>query len=259
MSYRHRHVSPTRSPKLVFNLTQHQLHRMQSVTFARPLPGYLKVFDSNQCVDVGVSLSSSSPMYRKPYKILYHLNTGLSVFYTGDKYNDINVISDSLAYDGDTFRRQCQLLIEFHRSLGLDNIVRLRIPMPTDDLTTIYDVYLDHLGPAFRQIDFANAYQWRAEDNIDWAFCTDRDKKPEAILGYSYVGRLDTIDDVLDVSRIITGKLRLDFERVDVAGVVGAALDAVSQAAAAKGVDLRVDVGLGGGRDRAAVGLAVRR
>ena len=129
MSYRHRHVSPTRSPKLVFNLTQHQLHRLQSVTFARPLPGYLKVFDSNQCVDVGVSLSSSSPMYRKPYKILYHLNTGLSVFYTGDKYNDINVISDSLAYDGDTFRRQCQLLIEFHRSLGLDNIVRLRIPI----------------------------------------------------------------------------------------------------------------------------------
>ena len=50
------------------------------------------------------------------------------------------------------------------------------------------------------------------------------------------------IDDVLDVSRIITGKLRLDFERVDVAGVVGAALDAVSQAAAAKGVDLHVDL-----------------
>lgn len=84
--------------------------------------------------------------------------------------------------------------------------VRLRIPMPTDDLTTVYDVYLDHLGAAFRQIDYANAYQWRAESNLDWSFSTDRDKKPEAILGHSFVGRLDTIDDVLELEIGPTGE-----------------------------------------------------
>ncbi|MFO0607033.1 MAG: response regulator [Polyangiales bacterium] len=50
------------------------------------------------------------------------------------------------------------------------------------------------------------------------------------------------IDDVLDVSRITAGKLRLEYDRVDLAAVVRAALDAVAQAAAAKGVELTVDL-----------------
>jgi signal transduction histidine kinase/ActR/RegA family two-component response regulator len=46
------------------------------------------------------------------------------------------------------------------------------------------------------------------------------------------------IDDLLDVSRVITGKFRIDVRPVSLAGVVAAALDAVRPAADAKGVRL---------------------
>jgi PAS domain S-box-containing protein len=48
------------------------------------------------------------------------------------------------------------------------------------------------------------------------------------------------IDDLLDVSRIITGKLRIEIARVDLASVVEAAASVVRPAAASKGVALRV-------------------
>jgi PAS domain S-box-containing protein len=47
------------------------------------------------------------------------------------------------------------------------------------------------------------------------------------------------IDDILDVSRIITGQLRFDAEPTDLRGVVGAAVDTVRPAAAAKSITLR--------------------
>ena len=47
------------------------------------------------------------------------------------------------------------------------------------------------------------------------------------------------IDDLLDVSRIITGKLRLDVRPVDPASFIDAAIDAVSPAAKAKGVRIQ--------------------
>src|SRR5688500_2140259 len=47
------------------------------------------------------------------------------------------------------------------------------------------------------------------------------------------------IDDLLDMSRIITGKLRLDVQRVDLPSVIRGALEAVRLAAEAKG--LRVE------------------
>jgi PAS domain S-box-containing protein len=47
------------------------------------------------------------------------------------------------------------------------------------------------------------------------------------------------IDDLLDVSRVITGKMRLDVRPVDPPAVVEAALDAVRPAAAAKGIRLQ--------------------
>ena len=50
--------------------------------------------------------------------------------------------------------------------------------------------------------------------------------------------QLHLIEDLLDVSRIITGKLRLDVRPVDLAAVVGAALDAARPAAAAKALTL---------------------
>lgn len=48
------------------------------------------------------------------------------------------------------------------------------------------------------------------------------------------------IDDLLDLNRIMTGKLRLETEQVSVATVVQAAVDATMPAARSKGVDLHV-------------------
>jgi signal transduction histidine kinase len=55
------------------------------------------------------------------------------------------------------------------------------------------------------------------------------------------------IEDLLDVSRIITGRMRIDVHPVDLAPVVDAALDSVRAAADAKGVRLeaRADPGVG--------------
>ncbi|HEX8352463.1 MAG TPA: ATP-binding protein [Pyrinomonadaceae bacterium] len=55
------------------------------------------------------------------------------------------------------------------------------------------------------------------------------------------------VDDILDVSRIITGHLRLDAGPTDLREVVGAAVDTVVPAAAAKSIRLRAefDPGLG--------------
>jgi signal transduction histidine kinase/PAS domain-containing protein len=47
------------------------------------------------------------------------------------------------------------------------------------------------------------------------------------------------IEDLLDVSRIVTGKLRLERQRIDLASVVGAAVDAARIAARAKNIELR--------------------
>jgi CheY-like chemotaxis protein len=49
------------------------------------------------------------------------------------------------------------------------------------------------------------------------------------------------VDDILDVSRIITGHLRFDAEPTDLRGVVEAALDTVRHAAAAKSITLRAE------------------
>lgn len=48
------------------------------------------------------------------------------------------------------------------------------------------------------------------------------------------------IEDLLDMSRIMSGKLRLDVQRLDVATVVQAAIDTVRPAAQAKGVAIEV-------------------
>src|SRR5262249_7738536 len=48
------------------------------------------------------------------------------------------------------------------------------------------------------------------------------------------------IDDLLDVSRIITGKLRLDARPVDVGAVIQAAVGSVRLAAQAKGIRLEL-------------------
>ncbi|HEV7904502.1 MAG TPA: ATP-binding protein [Pyrinomonadaceae bacterium] len=48
------------------------------------------------------------------------------------------------------------------------------------------------------------------------------------------------VEDILDVSRVITGKLRLNIEAVDVASVINAAIDSVQLAADSKNIQLQV-------------------
>jgi PAS domain S-box-containing protein len=50
------------------------------------------------------------------------------------------------------------------------------------------------------------------------------------------------VEDVLDVSRIVTGKLRLDLERVNFAELISAAIEAVGPSAVAKGVTLSSEI-----------------
>ena len=50
------------------------------------------------------------------------------------------------------------------------------------------------------------------------------------------------VEDVLDVSRIVTGKLRLELESIDVAGVIRAAVDSVAPSAEGRGITLDTDV-----------------
>jgi signal transduction histidine kinase/CheY-like chemotaxis protein len=48
------------------------------------------------------------------------------------------------------------------------------------------------------------------------------------------------VEDILDVSRVITGKLRLNIEAVDVSSVINAAIDSVQLAADSKNIQLQV-------------------
>ena len=50
--------------------------------------------------------------------------------------------------------------------------------------------------------------------------------------------QMQLIEDLLDVSRIISGKVRLDLQRVDVLEIIDAAMEAVKPAAEAKGIRL---------------------
>jgi signal transduction histidine kinase/ActR/RegA family two-component response regulator len=52
------------------------------------------------------------------------------------------------------------------------------------------------------------------------------------------------IEDLLEISRIVTGKLRLQVREVDLAAIVDAAVDIVQPAAAAKRLHLLVDIGV---------------
>jgi signal transduction histidine kinase/CheY-like chemotaxis protein len=53
------------------------------------------------------------------------------------------------------------------------------------------------------------------------------------------------IEDILDVSRIITGKLRLELRPIELDGVIRAALEVVRPAAEAKGVELTTTIAAG--------------
>ena len=65
-------------------------------------------------------------------------------------------------------------------------------------------------------------------------------KKALATIERNARSQSQLIDDLLDVSRIITGKLRLDVRAVDLPGVIVAAVDSVRPAAEAKNIRLQI-------------------
>src|SRR3954462_5463016 len=75
----------------------------------------------------------------------------------------------------------------------------------------------------------------------------DRDKAIDTILRNAEA-QARLIEDILDVSRVTTGKLRLVLERVDTHAAVRAALDSIRPTATARGIrlveDLASDLGV---------------
>lgn len=87
---------------------------------------------------------------------------------------------------------------------------------------------------------------------LGWArLIKDKDLGPERIKqGMASIERnahaqAQIVDDILTVSRIITGKLRLRTITVDLAAVIDAAVDTITPTARAKEIEIRVELGEG--------------
>ena len=76
------------------------------------------------------------------------------------------------------------------------------------------------------------------------AACWTRPKSPRAVdaIVRNAVAQNQIVDDLLDVSRIVAGQLRLDIDFVDISPVVNAAVDGIRAAAEAKSVAVQVVV-----------------
>ncbi|MCU1384757.1 MAG: domain S-box [Acidobacteria bacterium] len=75
-------------------------------------------------------------------------------------------------------------------------------------------------------------------------------KMPRAleVIERNAVAQLDLVEDLLDLSRIITGKFRLNVGPVDLEAAIAAAIEAIQPAAAAKGITIAI-----GGEDGSGV------
>jgi hypothetical protein len=71
----------------------------------------------------------------------------------------------------------------------------------------------------------------------------DAQKRAIEVIDRNARAQVKLIDDLLDLSRIMTGKLRLDLHQVSCADVVQAAVDSAKPAADAKGIRLKVILG----------------
>lgn len=83
---------------------------------------------------------------------------------------------------------------------------------------------------------------WSSILSADPELSRDRLRKGLEVIERNGRAQATIIEDILDVSRIITGKLRLAIDDVDVRGIVEAAVDTARAAAAAKTIGLSVDV-----------------
>jgi signal transduction histidine kinase/ActR/RegA family two-component response regulator len=84
---------------------------------------------------------------------------------------------------------------------------------------------------------------------IGWLYMIRRKSPDEATLARAIEtiernakSQAQLIEDILDVSRVITGKLRLDNEQVDIVTVINDAIDSMQLAADTKGIHLEVIV-----------------
>ncbi|WP_413287669.1 ATP-binding protein [Bdellovibrio sp. HCB337] len=70
------------------------------------------------------------------------------------------------------------------------------------------------------------------------------DEKVEALQTIRRSGKtqIQIISDLLDVSRIITGKMQLDIDRVDLRASIDSAVDTISMAASAKHIEISTDI-----------------
>lgn len=73
----------------------------------------------------------------------------------------------------------------------------------------------------------------------------ERQRKGLEVIARNAKAQVQLVEDILEVSRIVSGKLRLSTGPTDVRGVVEAAVDTVRSAAQAKGVLLETEVGAG--------------
>ena len=81
-------------------------------------------------------------------------------------------------------------------------------------------------------------YGWARMLQMGQIDATTTPRALDAIVRNAHV-QLQLIDDLLDVSRIVSGKMRLDIRPVDIHRVLEGALDAVRPAAEAKGLELQ--------------------
>jgi len=77
----------------------------------------------------------------------------------------------------------------------------------------------------------------------------DRTAHALRVIERNALAQLRLVEDLLDVSRIVTGKFVLDMQTADPVAVVQAALESIQPVAAAKGVGLSLDVGREAGAD----------
>ena len=69
----------------------------------------------------------------------------------------------------------------------------------------------------------------------------DADRVRQAIETIDRNARIQAqlIEDLLDISRIVSGRLRIEFKPLDVPTVINAAVDSLTPAAQAKGIRIR--------------------
>src|ERR1700723_2328896 len=73
----------------------------------------------------------------------------------------------------------------------------------------------------------------------------DEQKRAIEVIDRNARAQVQLIDDLLDLSRIMTGKLRLDLHQISFSHIVEAAVDSAKPAAEAKGIRLKAILGAG--------------